>query len=280
MEFYYAKLNFFDTIYSLLPEEAVLSGSRIEVLEEGMKIATSVTSQGSKFMFADVSREIIEGESYLYGKIVKYADRKEKVANVEELTTDSVIVPDRILSESHFVIEFKENFLLYTESKSHLNKNSFIVKFNDLISKVLIRATFNCEAYPVSDQYSFFNRLSDLQEVLELELTIFPTNPFPSKVIEEIDNVLKEQNVKVKYTKYKAKPGGLNVKDKEIKENSTYADIGYGKGQARGIDKSGNAVRISSQKSDKQRSVTIDPKSRNPFDILQEINNRINEKNK
>ncbi|GAB3890064.1 hypothetical protein [Spirosoma agri] len=276
MDFYFAKLNYNKTLF-YTGKEADL----IDVVVKALNNSGTIHFRSSPFTFADV--EIIEhkGVQMIIGKLVKYRDEEDTTMDVPNQKTKSQTVLDKVFAQSNFIIEFKENILLYNENKN-IAKASFIDRFNQLITKGLINynLAYECEAIPIHDNYSFYESLQKLKTVFYLELTIHPTNPYPIDLIQDIDKKLNTQNVSQKKTKYKAKKGGLNINDEEIKNNSIYTDVGYGIGKAMGETKSGKQITISSTKSERQKKANIDEfNSMRPFEIIDQINKLIDEKN-
>lgn len=272
MDFYFAKLNYTQTLFYENKGQSL-----VEIVNTALKNSKVVFFRSSPFTFADV--EIIEndGTQMILGKLVKYRDEEDTTMDLASQKTVSQTILDKVFAQSNFIIEFKENLLLYNENK-YITKSSFIDRFNELIANAFSNLSYECEAIPIHDNYSFYESLQRLSKVLELELAIHPTNPYPIDIIEGIDKKLNAQNVSLKKTNYKAKKGGINIEDEEIKNNSIYMDVGYGTGKAKGENAKGKIVNISSIKGERQKKSNIeDFNSLNPFEIINQINKLIDE---
>ena len=273
MDFYFAKLNYSRTLFYTGKELPL-----IYIIVEALKSSGVIFFRSSPFTFADI--EIIElgNDRMIIGKLVKYRDEEDTTMDLKSQKTRSQTILDKVFAQSNFVIEFKENILLYNENK-YISKDSFIARFNQLIAKGFSKLNYECEAIPIHDNYSFYESLQRLKTVFYLELTIHPTNPYPIDLIQDIDKKLNTQNASQKRIKYKAKKGGLNIEEPEIKNTSIYTDVGYGTGMAKGETPSGKVITISSTKSERQKKGTIeDFNSLQPFDIIYQINRLIDEK--
>lgn len=157
--------------------------TKFEIMLKALNDAKTIIFRGNPFIFIDVSTIIIKETKYLYGKLIKYGDKEESTFDIEYKKTSSVVVPDKIIAQTHFIIEFDESLLLYTESTNHINKNSFIERFNELVYSGLSETGYEVTANPIHDNYAFYDRLIKLNKINILELKIFPTNPNPNEII-------------------------------------------------------------------------------------------------
>jgi hypothetical protein len=203
--------------------------------------------------------------------LVKWGDVEVGRVNIETHKSDPILLEDKIIAESTFVIDFSENYLLYTEATNHIHSDGFIDRFNDLVKQGAIDINYEMSAQPITEIYTFYEELEKMAEITEIKLTIFPTNPFPHKVIETMDAKLNEENLSKKTTKFVGKPGGIKLSE-EIKNTSVYADIGYGYASAKGRDKNGKPIYIYSKKTKKQKKTpTIDNDGLEPKSIVSGI---------
>lgn len=265
LELYQAKLNIMPMMFAeVAPKE--------DILLFGLQSPKIIENRNRKFMFANVEKASINGSIYMYGTVVKYADVTEEVANEETHQVDNTLVDDKIIAKSHFIIDLLENVIFYSEVKNHINKNSFINIFSDLLNAGLHEKNIEVELIAINESYSFIKQLESYFKIVELELTVFPTNPFPGDIIKEMDEKLKAQGVKKKIIKYKAKEPGLII-DEDIRKESTYTDIGYGKGYALCEDKDGKRKKIYSKKSEKQKKTKPISFDKGPFGLMEELSN-------
>lgn len=274
MILYYAKLNFSVQVITNPHDE---NYTTIDYFKELFENSKPVILRGSPFVFTNTELFEIDGANYFVGKVTKYADKDERTIDPSTRLESEVTVENKILAEVLFIIDFSENILLYTENKQHINKNSFIGKFNSLIEASSEKLPFNCFAIKINERYAFYSALKSLDLVYELILKIRPTNPNPTEIIAQVDSKLKSLNVLEKTTKYLAKRGGLRVDDNEIETNSIYTDIGYGIGKAKGI-KDGRDVTIESSRGDKQRNIKIDERIQSGLELARKVHELINEK--
>jgi len=268
LEFYYAKVS----ILNLLFTEKITT---YDLLLHGLSSKKIVEKRNKKFIFGDIESLKVNDNQYIYGKVIKYADIAEETINIEFKKTVEQVVDDKIIAKSHFVIDLKENIVLYTEVKNHINKNSFLEIFLDLLSAGLRDKEAEVELNAINDIYTFFESLNTLSKINYLRLAVYPTNPFPSDIIKEMDDKLKNQKVKRKVISYRAKPEGLIIDD-EIKNESIYVDIGYGSGFAEGEDINGQPKKIYSKKSEKQKKTKPISFDNGLSGLLEEIDNLFN----
>lgn len=251
MEFYFSKLNFQSSLFAKIDisqkDQLLLGLTKTNNLE---------TYRNTHFSFIECEEVIIKNSVFIYGKLVKFADKEESIINTSINKTESVIVPDKIIAKSYFIIDLRENYLIYSDVKNHINNKSFLERFNILINKGISELNSSIVANPISEMYAFYERLNRLKSILEIDLKIVPTNPNPFDIIEQVDSILKKQNLKEKHIVYKAKQGGINLDD-EIITNTLYTDTGYGTGKAIGIDSNNNQVKIYTHKSEKQKRITL-----------------------
>lgn len=268
MDFYLAKLNFEQTLFS----NSNLSYKDI-IVKSLKSISNKTTYRNGNYIIIEVVDKIPSNANLVYGKLVKYADISESTVNADKGETEQILVEDKIIASCHFVIDLEENNLAYTIVKNHINNKSFIERFNSLISKE--ESNYIIYANPINEIYDFRQRLAALKSISEIELTIRPTNPSPMEIIQGVDGALKRENLKEKKIVYKGKESGIIV-DEEIETNSVYVDIGYGRGKATGYNKSGAFEKIFSHKSEKQKRITSgDIRNMSGLEIAEQINNII-----
>ncbi|MCF8448822.1 MAG: hypothetical protein K9G49_03025 [Taibaiella sp.] len=266
MELFFAKLTYSETLFI----ENRLSNKELILL--ALTNASIAKYKKSQFIFIDIEPYSVGGNDFIYGKLAKYGDIEETIVNTESQKTESVLVEDKIIAKCHFIIDFSENYLLYTDVVNHINKNSFIEKFNDLIASGASETGYNIDARAINEVYTFYKKIEELKEIIQIELTIIPTNPNAIDIIQGVDKKLKLQNLKEKVIKYKGKKGGIQL-DEEIKANTIYADVGYGTGKAIGIDKNNKRVTVYSKKSERQkRTPSFDSANLNGYGIVEKIN--------
>lgn len=262
MEFYYSKLTYFQNLGEVV--------SQYDLLIDVIKNIKPTIYRSNPYTVIDIEEHLIGKKRFVSGRLVKFNDREESVVDVTNQKTTQVNIQDKLIAEALFIVDFEENILMYHENKAHINKNSFIDRFNEIIYSGLSKmgSFYSIELNSIKENYAFYERLQKLDIITVLTLSIVPTNPDPTDLIAGIDQKLKKQNLKKKTTKYTAKQGGL-VLDEEIRAESLYTDMGYGQGRAEG-EENGRSVVIHSKRSEKQKKETL-PDLENMHDIVTKI---------
>lgn len=245
MEFYYAKLI-------INPQMNAIIQSKSDLILEGLKTEKVEMFKNAIYKVVDVDEYKIDGRDYIYGAMIKYKDVEEPIYNEKEKQVQSSIVENKVLAYATFVVFLKENLVLFSEVKEHINRVSFMDRLTNILTMGLQSKFVDIDINPISEKYAFYNAIVGMHKIKEISLTIAPTNPSADDIIKDLDNQLKAQNLKSKKTVYKGKEGGI-IMDTEIKSNTVYTDVGYGVGSAIGEDKDGNQIKLYSKKSDKQR---------------------------
>lgn len=178
------------------------------------------------------------------GELVKYQDyKKEPVVKENSLSIE--YIQDVILGKCRFFLLEKEHLIAYNPYGSIINANAFCKAF----SGILIGAddTFNVESriFPVNMTYDFINYLEKMQSITKLSISLTPSNPNNRDVWEEIDDKLRNMNVRAYKEVFEAKPGkSLDLQDEE-RSKIHMAEDGYGKAISEGLDEDGNDITIS-----------------------------------
>jgi hypothetical protein len=245
MEYYFAKIVFETHLNA--PRE-----NNIDVLKKGLESKRITTYRDAKFIFSRINYHTVESNNYVSGQLIKYSDTAFEAVDNETLDIVTNEERNSVIAKCHFIIDLKENILLYSEAKSHINRLSFISRFVDLVNQGLSDSFAFVEVNPITENYTFIEGLKMLEKVSYLRLAITPTNPDADEIIKDMDNTLKHQRVQKKHIIFEGTNEGINLDDKEIRETTVYTDTGYGRGVGHGLDKNGKVRKIYSHKTERQ----------------------------
>lgn len=214
--------------------------------------------------FKFVNMELIKegSENYIIGRIVKY--KLEQLLDVIEDGSNEiseVIVKNKILATSRFIIRPEEGIIVFEDIPSYIPKDTFPKIFEDLFKKNNEKQ-LEITISPITDENAFFTRINEIKQIKRVVISLVPSNPSNRDVWKEMDEKLKNDNI----TNYKevqenkSPNGGIKI-DEETKSKLHMSEDGYGKSQVQGIDKDGDFVTVSTKDSDKHINKKV------PFDF-------------
>lgn len=207
-----------------------------------------------KDYFKFVSIELIkEGvENYIIGRIVKYK-LQQQLEVIEDGSNEisEVLVKNKILAASKFIIRPEEGIIAYEDIPSYIPKDTFPKIFETLF-KSNNEKQLEITISPITDENAFFTRIKEIKQIKRVVISLVPSNPSNRDVWKEMDEKLKNDNI----TNYKEiqenkSPNGSIKIDDETKSKLHMSEDGYGKSQVQGIDKDGDYITVSTKDADK-----------------------------
>jgi hypothetical protein len=209
-----------------------------------------------KFVDMDLIKE--ESESYIIGRIVKYKfEHPQKVIEDNSNTITEVVVKNKILAASKFIIKAEEGLIIFEEISSYIPKDTFPKIFEELFKKHN-QDGLEISISPITDENVFFTRIKEVKKVKKIVISLVPSNPDNRDIWKKMDEKLKDENV----THYKEvlenkSPDGSITIDKETESKFFMSEDGYGKSTVQGLDDNNELITISTKDADKHTKKRI-----------------------
>lgn len=232
---------------------------KTQYLFDTLKNAKAVIYRKDNYTFKDIEIKIAAGKTYIIGSMIKYALKSTSTIVNEKKQFENYEIPHPLLAYVKFYIDIHESLLIYSESRSHIPKDSFPARFLQIIESANIEPRIPIKITPVTEKYEFVNRLSEIREIKKVTIQLKPSNPNSRDIWKEVDEKLKERGITSSKEILENKINGSTIKfDDEMKAKAKMSEDGYGETIAEGIDMKGKHIKIISSSKEIQAKTEIE----------------------
>lgn len=240
--YYAGRLNLMPT----QPDRA----QKAELFRTALGAAVSIHRARFEWAFLNISELEVRGREFFSGFLVKFRPESQaEFARLDTRTLQVAIARDLVESKARFFGEVETGLIFYHPAIPDIPRGIFEARFSRLFEKGLGNFFINVEIDPIREQFSISQELLRFEMILEIDITLRPSNPDHSEIWAEQDAKLKRRRAKWMREKISGSEidGGLNIKeDREILSSFYMAEDGYGEASVRGI-REGKRRRISSR---------------------------------
>lgn len=223
---------------------------KLELFRRALGAAVSFNRAQFEWTFLNVSEIRINDREFLSGFLVKFTpESRAEFAKLDTRTLQVAVARDLVEAKSRFFVEVETGIIFYHPSMPHIRKDTFESRFCRLFEKGLGDFFIDIQIDPIREQFSILQEMKQFEMVLEVDITLRPSNPDHSELWADQDVKLKRRRAKWMREKICGSEiaGGLNIKDDEEILSSLYmAEDGYGEASIRGR-RQGKVRRISSR---------------------------------
>ena len=230
---------------------------KMEYLYNKLADTPAVVYRKDYYKIIDLLVRKVGEKSFITGQMVKYEAEKSEETLSPQNKIEDVTILNALLARVRFIYDSNESLLIYEEHKSHIPKESFGERFYSILKAKgdLLPITIT----PITDTYTaFLQRLRKITQIKTINIRLQPSNPNNMHFWKKVDDRLKKDNI----TNYKEvlenKKEGQGVKvDKETQSKILMGEDGYGVTTARGLDKNGERITISTKDTELQAKTNI-----------------------
>ena len=155
-----------------------------------------------------------KGRNFFSGYLVKFKpETRVEIAQMETRTLQVALAKGLVEAKARFFLEVETGLILYHPSFPAIKREAFEFRFCQLFERGLGNSFISAEIDPVQEQFSIVEELQRFDVILELDVTLHPSNPDHSDLWAEQDAKLKRRNVKWSRTKMRGaeENGGLRT---------------------------------------------------------------------
>lgn len=244
------EVNYYAGRLNLMPTQPDAAEKR-ETIGRALGAAVTLETRGFEWGFLNVSELVVEGRNFFGGYLVKFKpESRVEIAQMETRTLQVAVARGLVDAKARFFLEVETGLIFYHPSLPAIQRDAFESRFCHLFERGLGNFFINAEIDPIQEQFSIVEELQRFDVVLELDVTLRPSNPDHSELWAAQDARLKRRNVKWERTKLRGteENGGLRIKeDEEIVASLHMAEDGYGVAAIRGKSQ-GRIRRVTSRK--------------------------------
>lgn len=218
---------------------AQYSETKEQFLYNGLVKGNEINIGNYKWGFYNIEKVSIQSDKYICGYLVKYNPSKEEEV-VDSLSHKLTLeeINDSVKAKSRFFLHIHSGLISFHPISNQITVDQFINNFSEIFMQSYDNFFVNAEIQIISDRFSLLEMLNKFSEIIELNITLFPSNPSLSPIWKDVDNKLKELDLS-KYSEHydvkQGKNGDKLRKDEQIRAKLTMAEDGYGKGEVKGI---------------------------------------------
>jgi hypothetical protein len=244
------ELTYYAGRLNLMPTEPNVAAKR-ELIGRALGASVSLESRGFEWGFLNVAELEARDRNFFTGYLVKFKPQtRVEIAQMETRTLQVALAEGLVEAKARFFLEVETGLILYHPSFPAIDRDGFETRFCQLFERGLGNFFISAEIDPIQEQFSIVEELQRFDVILELDVTLHPSNPDHSDLWADQDAKLKRRNVKWSRTKMRGaeENGGLRIKDdREIIASLHMAEDGYGTAALKGR-RDGKNRRVTSRK--------------------------------
>ena len=236
---------------NLMPTQPNVAAKR-ELIGRALGAAVTFLNRGFEWGFLNVTELSRDQRDFFCGYLVKFKpETRVEIAKLETRTLERAIARGLVEAKARFFLEVETGLIFYHPSLPEIQRDAFDARFSLLFEKALGNFFISAQIDPIKEQSSIVEELAKFDVILELDVTLRPSNPDHSDLWADQDAKLKRRNAKWARTKIRGaeENGGLRIKeDAEVVASLHMAEDGYGNASLMGKSQ-GKTRRVSSRKS-------------------------------
>jgi len=235
---------------NLMPTQPDIA-TKGEVIGRALGASVTLNSRGYEWGFLNINEISVLERNFYAGFLVKFKpETRVEIAQMETRTLRVAVAKGLVDAKARFFLEVETGIIFYHPSLPEIKRDAFESRFSQLFEKGLGNFFINAEIDPIQEQYSIVEELQRFDVILELDVTLRPSNPDHSELWADQDAKLKRRNAKWERTKLRGSEnnGGLRIKDdQEVLASLHMAEDGYGVAAIKGKSQ-GKPKRVTSRK--------------------------------
>jgi hypothetical protein len=212
---------------------------KVELVRAALGAAVTVHRAGYEWTFLNINALQHDGREFFSGFLVKFKpESQEEIARLDTRTLQVAIARDLVQSKARFFIEVETGLIFYHPSIPEIPRDVFETRFSQLFEKGLGNFFIDAQIDPIREQFSILQEIERFEAILQVDITLRPSNPDHSEMWANQDEKLKRRRARwARETLAGSETnGGLNIKDDpEIRSSFCMAEDGYGEAYVRGI---------------------------------------------
>jgi hypothetical protein len=234
---------------NLIPTQPNLA-QKSELFRKALGAAVSFTRARFEWTFLNVAEFNVGGRDYFSGFLVKFTpESREEFAKLDTRTLQIAVARDLVEAKARFFVEVETGVIFYHPARPDIQRGTFETRFCRLFAEGLGKFFIDIQIDPIREQFSIVQELQRFEMILEVDMTLRPSNPDHSEYWAGLDEKLKKRRASSMRERIFGSElnGGLNVRDDaEILSGFYMAEDGYGEASIRGR-RQGKTRRISSR---------------------------------
>lgn len=225
-----------------------------------------------KYGFFDVEELDLDGEPFVFGRLVKYKPLLEgEIVNEDKHELTGGGLPDGVVAKSEFFLNYRTGVVSYRPISNRLSANQFRELFAALIEAAHHNFFVDAEVESIDEDLVIEEALSTFKSVNRISVDLHPTNPSNREIYRRLDERLRRLRANRLKQTIESYEGGLDRS--ELKEDDTYRGLlmavdGYGKGAIRGETQEGRKVTIYTDDSPVTKEIAP---SETPSEVLYQL---------
>ena len=212
---------------------------KAELFRTALSAAVTFNRAGFEWTFLNIAELEIDSREFFSGFLVKFEPESQaEFARLDTRTLQVAVARDLVEAKARFFVEIETGLIFYHPDAREIPIDVFEARFCRLFEKGLGNFFISAQIDPIREQYSILQELRRFDLVLEVDVTLRPSNPDHSEIWAEQDEKLKNRRAKWMREKIVGSEtaGGLNVKDdQEVLSRFYMAEDGYGEASVKGI---------------------------------------------
>ena len=242
-----------------------------EFLHKALKSGSVESKRNFKYGIFDVEEIALQGQVFVYGRLVKYKPVLEgEVVDEQKGKVVEGGLPHGVVAKSDFFLHYQSEVIAYRPIANRLSESQFREMFARLIEAAHHHFFVSAALELIEEEFGIIEAVKKFQIIQRIVIEVHPTNPSNRKTYQRIDERLKRLKAQRMKQSIEGGEGGLN-KD-TLEEDDIYAGLvmaadGYGKGRVQGV-LDGAKVTISTGQSPVKKEILF---SENPEEVLYQL---------
>jgi len=153
-----------------------------------------ITARNFDWTFINAQRLNIEGFSFIYAKLCKYSPDAE-VTVIDPVKGEAIMQeePNLSIASSPFVYIPEYSGISFLRVANHIEPKIFMNRFKSLVKNKYDDFFVDCKIEPISDLRSFAMKLSKLESIFKISVSISPPNPLFGPLWKDLEEYLEKR---------------------------------------------------------------------------------------
>lgn len=227
------------------------------LLSQSLRNTQSRDLYDFEWSFADIEDVEVENDPYIYGVLVKSADRATEVLDKRKRQLSVSTLADSVVAKSRFFLNVRTGIIAF-QTSTEINVQTFTLRFRTLVA--FNQFMVDAEIKMIEERNRVFENFTSFDRIMRVSVTLHPSNPSSHDLWKEVDKRIQGLNATTvqEVIDGKKESGGLNIdaltQSEDVKAKLAMAEDGYGQAVVSGT-KDGKRKTISTGKKPKSAEV-------------------------
>jgi len=242
-----------------------------EFLYNALRSGVVESKRNFKYGIFDVREISLQGQVFVYGRLVKYKPVLEgEVVDEQKGKVVEGGLPHGVVAKSDFFLHYQSEVIAYRPIANRLSDSQFREMFARLIEAAHHNFFVSAALELIEEEFGIIEAVKKFQVIQRIVVEVHPTNPSNRKTYQRIDERLKRLRAQKMKQSVEGGESGLNkdaLEGDDIYAGLVMAADGYGKGRVQGV-LDGAKVTISTGQSPVKKEVLF---SESPEEVLYQL---------